>query len=119
MQQSLYVLQVSFKFEIENVSRELEAIGPAIRGWHRPAMHGRKSVAFVIVSKHTQEQITDRLRPILDDMNAICNYWCFRAPVAVESKYGAIDPMTSRIREGWERIRQGRESEHVRKAQRR
>lgn len=119
MQQSLYVLQVSFKFEFENVTRELETIGRAIGGWHRPAMHGRKSVAFVIVSKHTQEEITYRLRPILDDMNAVDNYWCFRAPVAVESKYGAIDPMTSRIREGWERIRQGRESEHLRNTQRR
>src|ERR1700730_9698253 len=113
MQQSLYVLQVSFKFELEKVTREFEAIGRAIGGWHRPAMHGRKSVAFVIVSKHTQEEVIDRLRPIIDDMNAISNSWCFRAPVAVESKYGAIDPMTSRIREGWDRIRQGRESEYL------
>jgi hypothetical protein len=119
MQQSLYVLQVSFKFELENVSRECNAIGRAIGGWYRPAMHDNKSIAFVIVSTHTQKEITDRLRPILDAMNAVNNYWCFRAPVAVESKYGTIDPMTSRIREGWERVRQGRESEHLRNAQRR
>jgi hypothetical protein len=111
---ALYVLQLSFKCELENAARPIQLISREIGGWYRTAMHGRKAMAFVIMSKNSRTELIDRLRPLLDSLYELENYWCFYAPSAIESKHGGIDPMTSRIIEGWDRVGQSREAEDVR-----
>ena len=70
-------------------------------------LHGKKTAGMVIETAESLEELAKRLRPALDGIDSLDNYWLSPAPTLIEAKYGTIDPFRSRLVEGWNRVRQG------------
>jgi hypothetical protein len=113
MGHGLYVLHLSFKLDLELVQREYSKIGKLIHCWAQPILHGNKSAGFVIETIETLEQLSKRLRPALNEIDRLDNYWICPAPPIIESKNGSVDPFYSRLAEGWNRVRQRRQGKNV------
>jgi hypothetical protein len=110
------LLRIEFKFDLEAKDSQ-RAIGAVIRNIRRPAkaaMHCKRSCALVIVTSETSTEFLKRLRPVLEEMSAIDNYWCHVAPTAVVAKHGGLDPLVTRVAEAWEEARKGRKFYNVR-----
>jgi hypothetical protein len=108
MGNGLYVLYLSFTLDLEYVKREFLRISRISGKWARPVMHGRKTAGLVIATNESLEEFTKRLRPSLDEISVLDNYWVSPAPILIEGKYGSVDPFRNRLIEGWTRVRQGR-----------
>jgi hypothetical protein len=115
MGHELYVLHLSFKVDIEYVKREFDRIGKFIRVWAKPVLHGSKCAGFVNETEETLEQLSDRIRAVLDDIDLLDNYWVIPAPSIIKAKNGGADPFQSRLAEGWHRVRQRPYGENVTK----
>jgi hypothetical protein len=111
-----HLLRVEFKFDLESKDSQ-RAIGTIIKNVRRPAkaaMHCKRSIALVITTAETSTELLTRLRPVLEEISAIDNYWCHLAPPAVVARHGGLDPLVTRVKEAWEEIRKGRKSYNVR-----
>ncbi|MGY4571525.1 hypothetical protein [Bradyrhizobium sp. USDA 3256] len=110
------LLRLEFKFDLESKDsqRAIGAVIKNIRAWARPAMHCRRSCAIVVVTSETSTEFLTRLRPVLEEMSAIENYWCHVAPDRVVAKHGGLDPLVTRVVEAWEEARKRRKSYYVR-----
>jgi hypothetical protein len=113
MGHGLYVLYLSFKLDLELVQREYSRIGKLIHCWALPILHGNKSAGFVIETDETLDQLSKRLRPMLNEIDPLDNYWICPAPAIIESKNGGVDPFYSRLAEGWDRVRQRRQGKYM------
>ena|SRR5579863_263875 len=113
MGRDLYVLRLCFKFDLEKIAKDFQQIGSQIGRWRQPILHGKMSSGFII---HTPESIDDlekRLRPTLDSIYSLANWWLEPAPAIVKAKHGTIDPYQSRLAEGWRRISQARHAQYM------
>jgi len=109
------ILHVEFKVDLEYATREIKAVRMAIERWALPCMHGKRSLAFVIVTKETDVELVQRLRPVLDDVTA--NYRVHEAPRVVVARHGSIDTLVTRVADAWNEIRQRRNPEYMRQRQ--
>lgn len=80
-------------------------------------MHAKRSVGFVIETDETAEQLVERLRPVLDH-ERFHNFWCFTPGSDITGRDGTVDPLTVRVREAYDRVRQRNQAKKVRKPQR-
>jgi len=111
-----HLLRVEFKYDLESKDSQV-AVGTIIKNVRRPtkaAMHCKRSIALVIITPESSTELLTRLRPVLEQIGAVDNYWCHLAPPAVVAKHGGLDPLATRVREAWEEIRKGRKSYNVR-----
>lgn len=80
-------------------------------------MHAKRSVAFVVETEETSAQLVERLRPVLVN-ERFRNYWCLSPGIDVIGKDGVMDPLTARVRQAYERVRQFNQAEYMRKPKR-
>lgn len=116
-----YLLILSLKFEIEDCSYEIAKVNREIREWCRPGMHGKRMVAFVIVTDETMTYLVNRLKRTIDQLPKIENFWCMAAPKAddIVGQHGFLDPVCHRIRTGWVEAGDRNKAQNVRRSQRR
>ena len=117
----VHLLRVEFKFELED-RQSRAAIGQIITALKRPAkaaMHCKRSFALVVTSGESSTELLNRMRPTLEDISAVDNYWCHLAPRGVTARHGNLDPLANRVREAWEELGQRRSSNNMRYSQRR
>lgn len=116
-----HLLRVEFKFDLEDrdTKRAIAQIISAIRKPAKAAMHCKRSFALVITSSETSAELLSRMRPTLENISAIDNYWCHVAPRGVIARHGNMDPLATRVREAWEEIGERRNSKNMRYSQRR
>jgi len=112
MGHGLYVLYLSFKFDLEKVSNDFLKIGKAIGPTSYPVLHGKWTNGFVIQRNESLEDLEKRLRPLLDSIYSLDNWWLSPAPTAIKAKNNP-DPFQSRLLEGWNRIRQRRYGKYI------
>ena len=118
MAELLYVIHLSFKLDIEYVQKDFLKVGNAIGGWCKPIMHGKATVGYVFVSKELIEVVEARLRPALEGIDMLSNWWLCPAPTTIRAKHGGIDPSNPVLLEGWNRIGERRHSQYMRQPQR-
>jgi hypothetical protein len=70
------------------------------------------------LTEETSSQLVERLKPTLDAITSIENYWCHTVLDDVVGRYGAIDPLTTYIVEAWQELRKRNQPNYVRQAER-
>jgi hypothetical protein len=109
------LLRVGFQYELERTASDIPRIIRAVRCWCHPAMHSKRMVGFVILTEETSERLMDRLRPTLEGITAIENYWCHTVLDDVVGKNGSMDPLTVYVREAWQKLRERNDPKNVHK----
>jgi len=120
MRYTALLLRVFFQFDLDapGIGHDGMKVGKAIQRWLKPAMHTKRGLAFVVVTNETAGQLVERVRPALDSISSIENYWCHTAPRDVVGKHGSIDPLTKFVHDAWDEVGKRNEPKHVRKAKR-
>jgi hypothetical protein len=77
-------------------------------------MHGRRTIAFVITTNDSAAELVSRLRPTLEAIEGIYNYWCHLAPPAVVARHGYMDPLATEVANAWDALRQGPKAKYMR-----
>jgi hypothetical protein len=121
MENRVLFLHLEFKYEIEQALRDVGRIISAIRRGIHKGMHGRHSIAILIVTEETTDQFSERMLPVLGDLSSLENFWCYVAPQAddIVGRYGHMDPLCHRVRKAWIDARQRSKPKHMRYSQRR
>jgi hypothetical protein len=110
-------LRVDFKYDLERAGGDVGRIFKAFGRWAKPGMHGKCTVTFLVITTETSTELVKRLRPTLDEITSIENYWCKVAPQVVVTKHG-IDPYSSYLELAWKRAREWNQPKNVRQPQR-
>ncbi len=114
MTDQVYILRVCFTQDLEYTKRYIARIISALRRPAKTAMHTKREIGFVIITNETDAQLVDRLRPTLEEIEFIENWWCHRAPPVIVAKYGSMDTLSTFVGQAWEEIRKRRHSKYVR-----
>jgi hypothetical protein len=113
------VLHVAFRLEIENLAYEVPKIIRAInRNWVRPAMHTKGGVAFVILTEEAPDRLMQRVRPVLEGITAVDNFWLITPLDDVVARHGTMDALASFVSDAWEEVRKRNKSNYVREPER-
>jgi hypothetical protein len=116
---TVLLLRVAFKYEIERTANDISRIHRAInRSWCYPAMHSKRAVAFVILSEESERELVDRVRPTLDRITGIENYWCHIMASDVAAMNGDNDTLTCYVREAWQELGKRNKPNYVRQPER-
>jgi hypothetical protein len=116
---NVVVLELSLKYELEEVHREIERVVKALgTRWHRKGKHLKYSVSFVIVTGETDKMLMDRLGPKLASINAIEKFFVFFAPRYALCSDGVMDPFSSAILDAWDVVRGRNQPQNMRQPQR-
>jgi hypothetical protein len=108
-----FLLRVEFNVELDHAHK---AIGQIIKAFQRPlwkGMHGKRTMGFVVVTHETGVELLRRLRPSLDEIGSIDQYWLHVAPSAILAKHGSLDPLATAIEKAQAFIREGSPKKHV------
>jgi hypothetical protein len=117
-QYKVMLLRVCFLLEIEAIGSAVGKIIKATSRWCRPAMHSKRAIAFVILTEESSDQLVDRLRPTLEGITSVENYWCHIIVDDVIGRHGAVDPLATYVREAWEELRKRNKPNYVRQSER-
>ncbi len=110
------VLRVDFKVALEDImERGIGAVYKAIGRWAKPGMHGKATISFLVVTNETSTELHRRLRPALEQMGSVENYWCYLAPEVAVANRGS-DPFVHWLGAAWDKARQWNASEDVGKS---
>jgi hypothetical protein len=113
------VLHVAFRLEIENLAYEVPKIIRAInRNWVRPAMHTKGGVAFVLLTEERPEGLMQRVKPVLEGITAVDNYWLITLLDDVIARHGTMDALATIVSEAWEEVRKRNKPNYVREPER-
>jgi hypothetical protein len=110
-------LRVDFKYDLERARRDLARIYKAFGRWAKPGLHGKSTITFLLVTTETSTELVKRLRPTLDEITSIDNFWCRVAPQVIVTKHG-IDPYSTYLDLAWKKAREWNQSKHMRQPQR-
>jgi hypothetical protein len=110
------LLRVEFAFELERANHAIgQIVGPLKRQMWK-CSHGKRSIAFVIITEETSLELVKRLR--LDEISALEDYCCHVAPIGVICKHGGINTLHTAVTKAWEAVGQRRNPEYVRQTKR-
>jgi hypothetical protein len=112
------LLRVCLTVEIERTASAVGTIINAVKRWCKPAMHSKRAVAFVILTEETTEELIGRLRPTLESISSVENYWCHTVLDDVVGRHGGLDPLRTYVLEAWEELRKRNKPNYVRKPER-
>lgn len=114
MTEQAYILRVSLTHDLEYAKGCIGRIISALQKPSKLGMHTKRGMGFVIRTAESLEELVNRLRPTLDEIEMVENWWCHRAPPVIMAKYGSMDSLTTRVSEVWAEVRQRRHSKYVR-----
>ena len=114
MTEQVYILRVCFTHDLEHTKSQIGRIITALKRPAQTAMHTKREVGFVIRTPEEVAELVDRLRPTLDEIQLVENWWCHRAPPVIVAKYGSMDTLATRVGQAWADVRERRHGKHVR-----
>jgi hypothetical protein len=117
-QYKVMLLRVCFAVEIEAAGPAVARIIRAAKRWCRPAMHSKRAVAFVFLTEEKADQLLDRLKPTLEEITSVENYWCHTILDDVVGRYRSVDPLRTYVMEAWEELRKRNKPYYVRQPER-
>ena len=116
MHQNVLKLTLSLKFDIEEHVADLKRVKSALARPATPGGHGRRSVAYIIRTHETPQELMDRLRSALET-DRFVNVHCETASPDMISRDGDIDPLVTRIREAYLKLRKLSQPKNMRNRQ--
>ena len=108
-----HLVRVEFLYDVERCRSTVIKIKKSFNAWARTGMHGKCSMAIVVVSNETTVELMKRIEPTLREETCVVNWWFEPAPHYVMARHGFIDPLSSHVRDAWEEIRQRRHSKNM------
>jgi hypothetical protein len=99
---SVLLLVVCFTYPPTANGNFVGRIAKHINAPFKAAMHSKLGLALVIQTNETQDDLMDRLRPILEGQ-AVETAWCYTPCENVASLFSP-DPLTERIKEAWKAV---------------
>jgi hypothetical protein len=111
---------LALKFDIEDVKGDLIRLTRAIKCPLKPCMHGKRMVGYVIVTHESVDELRDRIKQTLEDLEGIDDYHIFPAPKPedVVGRAGSFNPLAHYLRLGWVENRQLGKSDDMREPKR-
>lgn len=108
------LLQVLLKYDSELCEADILRLRKKLGSSHKPAMHGKRHIGFVITSYGTPKALVDRISRELD-ADSFENWFVFIPLRNVVSKYGGIDALATRINLAYAALQRG-PSHHLQKS---
>lgn len=102
------VILFSLKFELENCAHLIRGVEKYLsaRWWTKKAAYMQRSVSFVVVTPVSEEDLIERLRPVVEKLGATERFWVFEAArFAKSSEGGDFDPFRSALLAANEELR--------------
>lgn len=96
------LLRIEFAFEVEHAGYALKPIERAIGRDFWKCSHGKRSVAFVIVTQESSRELVGRLQ--LDAVTSIEDWSCHVAPIGAISKHGGLSTLHNALQKAWDTI---------------
>lgn len=118
MAETVIVLLIACKRDLEWVGHEVKKVGNALRRPAYPSLHSHRQVAFVVETGETPAELVERLRFVLE-IDAFENYWAFVPGPDIAAKHSGTDPFASRVIQAYENVRKRNQAKYVRKTERR
>jgi hypothetical protein len=110
------LLRVEFAFDLERANHVIgQIVGPLKRQMWK-CCHGKRSIAFVIITEESSLELVKRLR--LSEMDAIEDYSCHIAPIGAICKHGGMNTLHTAVTKAWEHVGKRSHPEYVRQTQR-
>lgn len=118
-QYKVLLLRVVLKIQIAHTTQVVNDLHKAInRNWCRPAMHGKQAVGFVILTEETPTELLQRIKPRLEAVTSVENYWCHAIFDDLVGRDGDFDPLRTYVVEAWQELRKRNKPEYFRKPER-
>jgi hypothetical protein len=115
------IVVLSLSFPIEDVRKDIDILLKTVKCPVKACMHGKRLIAFVVVTHETIDQFLSRIKTVIDELGGIEDYWLFPAPNPddVRGRAGHVSPLAHWLRMGWVETRQLGKSKDVGHRQRR
>jgi hypothetical protein len=110
------LLHVEFLFELENAKHVIANIIQPLKRKMWKCSHGKRSIAFVIITEESSAELVKRLK--LGEMDAVTDFSCFIAPIGAVCKYGSFNSLNTALDEAWKEVGKRRHPEYVRQTKR-
>lgn len=94
------LLRLEFAFEIEHAGYALKPIERAICRDFWKCSHGKRSIAFVILTHESSRELVSRLK--LADVTSLEDYCCHVAPIGAISKHGGMSTLHDALKKAWD-----------------
>jgi hypothetical protein len=114
--QQVLLLRVELPFELEKCNHTIGRIITALKRPMWKCMHGKRTIAFVIITHESSLELVKRLG--LYSMDDIDNFWCHVAPIGIIAKNGVLDTLDTAIDKAWEHAGKRHNPEYMRQTQR-
>jgi hypothetical protein len=103
MTHQVLFLHLVFKFDLEHAKHTVGRIIKVMRCPVHRGMHSRTGLGMLIVTTESAQELVERIRPVLDDIESLENFWCYVAPQPddVVGRHGGLDPLCHRLRKAW------------------
>jgi hypothetical protein len=93
------LLRIEFKFELEHAGYALKPIERSIGRDFWKCAHGKRSVAFIVVTRESSLELVKRLG--LDEITSIEDFCCHVAPIGAISKHGGLSSFHDALKKAW------------------
>jgi hypothetical protein len=93
------LLRIEFAFEVEHAGYALKPIERAIGRDFWKCAHGKRSVAYVIVTQESSVELVKRLK--LDDVTSVEDFCCHVAPIGAICKHGGLSTLHDALKKAW------------------
>jgi hypothetical protein len=118
-QYKVLLLRVILKVPIAHSTYVVSDVHRAInRNWCYPCMHSKQGVAFVILTEESATELLTRIRPRLEAVTSVENYWCHIALEDMAARDGNLDPLRTYVLEAWEELRKRNKPDYFRQPER-
>lgn len=102
------LLRIEFAFEVDHAGYALKPIERAIGRDFWKCAHGKRSVAFVILTQESSRELASRLQ--LDAITSIEDWSCHVAPIGAVSKHGGLSTLHAALQKAWAAVGERRSS---------
>jgi hypothetical protein len=110
------LLRIEFKFDLEHANHTISQIIQPLQRRMWKCCHGKRSIAFVIITDESSLELVKRLR--LEDMSGVEDYSCHVAPIGAICKHGGMNTLATAIDNAWKEIGQRSHPEYMRQTKR-
>ncbi len=96
------LLRMEFTYELEHAARALKELEWSIKRDFWKCAHGKRSIAYVIVTAESSVELVKRLK--LDDITSVEDFCCHIAPIGAICKHGGLSTFHDALKKAWDSV---------------
>lgn len=93
--------------------RDFARVVRATKRRYKTAKYGGKVVGLLVITDETATQLMERLRPVLEEITLVEDFWCQTAGRDAVGRHGNFCPFQSAIKAAWEEVANRTKAENV------